>query len=274
MVDSPPACNEWLVSCRVTEATTRFAGQVALVTGAGSGIGQATARLFAQVGARVVVADYDEHAAEATVDDIVRQGGQAIAERVDVSRLEEVRAMVERTMAAFAALDILVNNAGIGVAGDIVATSEADLDRILAVNVKGVFFGCQAAIPRMLERGGGVIVNVTSAAALSAVPDRAAYIASKGAVLALTRSIAVDFMARGIRCNCVAPGTVESPWVGRIIAGYDDPAGARQRMVERQPLGRLGRPEEIAHAILYLASPEADFVHGSCLVIDGGFTVR
>ena len=179
MVDSPPACNEWLVSWRVTEATTRFAGQVALVTGAGSGIGQATARLFAQVGARVVVADYDEHAAEATVDDIVRQGGQAIAERVDVSRLEEVRAMVERTMAAFAALDILVNNAGIAVAGDIVATSEADLDRILAVNVKGVFFGCQAAIPRMLERGGGVIVNVTSAAALSAMPDRAAYIASR-----------------------------------------------------------------------------------------------
>ena len=129
------------------------------------------------------------------------------------------------------------------------------------------------AIPRS-SAGGGVIVNVASAAALSAVGDRAAYIASKGAVIALTKSIAVDYMARGIRCNCVAPGTIDSPWVGRIVESYEDPVAARQRMVERQPLGRLGRPAEVAHSILYLALPEADFVHGTCLTIDGGFSAR
>lgn len=126
----------------------------------------------------------------------------------------------------------------------------------------------------MLQGGGGIIVNISSVAALAGVERRAAYIASKGAVIALTRSIAIEFMRRGIRCNCIAPGTVDSPWIGRIVDGQPDPVAARQKMVERQPLGRLGRPEEIARAVLYLASPEADFVQGTCLVIDGGFSAR
>lgn len=248
--------------------------RVVIVTGAGSGIGQATARVFAAAGDRVVVADYDAEAARATADELRLVGHEALAVTVDVSDRIQVRRMVSATIEAFGRLDVLVNNAGFGVAADVVETTEADLDRILDVNVKGVFFGCQEAIPAMLQGGGGIIVNVSSVAALAAVERRAAYIASKGAVLALTRSIAIDFMGRGIRCNCIAPGTVDSPWIGRIVDGQPDPVAARQKMVERQPLGRLGRPEEIARAVLYLASPEADFVHGTCLVIDGGFSAR
>lgn len=249
--------------------------RVVIVTGAGSGIGQATARAFAEAGDRVVVADYDAEAARATAGELNQVGSQALAVTVDVSDRNQVRRMISAAIEAFGRLDVLVNNAGIGVAADVVETTEADLDRILAVNVKGVFFGCQEAIPAMLQGGGGgVIVNISSVVALAAVERRAAYIASKGAVLALTRSIAIDFMRRGIRCNCIAPGTVDSPWIGRIVGGQPDPVAAREKMVERQPLGRLGRPEEIARAVLYLASPEADFVHGTCLVIDGGFSAR
>lgn len=248
--------------------------RVVIVTGAGSGIGQATARAFAAAGDRVVVADYDTEAARATADELRGAGNEALAVTVDVGERLQVRRMVSAALETFGRLDVLVNNAGIGVAADVVETTEADLERILAINVKGVFFGCQEAIPAMLQGGGGVIVNISSVAALAAVERRAAYIASKGAVIALTRSIAIDFMQRGIRCNCIAPGTVDSPWIGRIVAGQPDPVAARQKMVERQPLGRLGRPEEIAQAVLYLASPEADFVHGTCLVIDGGFSAR
>jgi NAD(P)-dependent dehydrogenase (short-subunit alcohol dehydrogenase family) len=249
-------------------------GRAVIVTGGGSGIGLATARAFAAQGDRVAVADHDAAAARATADELRAGGGDAVAITVDVSDRGQVARMVAATREAFGRLDVLVNNAGIGVAGDVVETSEADLDRILDVNVKGVFYGCQEAIPVMLEGGGGIIVNVTSAVALAAVERRAAYTASKGAVLALTRSIAIDFMRRGIRCNCVAPGTIDSPWVGRILTGQADPVAARQAMVDRQPLGRLGRPEEVAGAIVYLASPEAAFVHGTCLSIDGGFTAR
>jgi NAD(P)-dependent dehydrogenase (short-subunit alcohol dehydrogenase family) len=249
-------------------------GRVVVVTGAGSGIGRATAASFAASGERVVVADYDPAAAEAVVAELREAGGEAIAVTVDVSDRAQVDAMVATTVARFGTLDILVNNAGIGVAGDILEATADDLERTLAVNVVGTFQCCQAAIPLMLEKGGGIIVNVASVVAFAAVTRRAAYSASKGAIVALTRSIAVDFMARGIRCNAVAPGTVDSPWIGRILADQADPIAARQAMVDRQPLGRLGRPDEIAAAIRYLASPEADFVHGSCLVIDGGFLAR
>jgi NAD(P)-dependent dehydrogenase (short-subunit alcohol dehydrogenase family) len=248
--------------------------RVVLVTGAGSGIGRATATSFAASGDRVVVADYDRAAAEAVVAELRDAGSEAIAVTVDVSDRAQVDAMVATAVAHFGTLDVLVNNAGIGVAGDILETTAEDLGRTLAVNVVGTFQCCQAAIPVMLEKGGGIIVNVASVVALAAVTRRAAYTASKGAIVALTRSIAVDFMDRGIRCNAVAPGTVDSPWIGRILADQPDPVTARQAMVDRQPLGRLGRPEEIAAAIRYLASPEAGFVHGSCLVIDGGFLAR
>jgi NAD(P)-dependent dehydrogenase (short-subunit alcohol dehydrogenase family) len=251
-----------------------LSGRVVFVTGAGSGIGEATARLFATDGERVAVTDFDEAAARRVADAISSDGGQAIALGADVSARASVDSAVRATTEQLGRIEVLVNNAGIGTAGDILETTDDDLERTLAVNVRGVFNTCQAVMPSMLEAGDGIIVNVASIVAHAAVTRRAAYTASKGAILALTRSIAIDFMNRGIRCNAVAPGTVDSPWIDRILSDAPDKAAARQAMVDRQPLGRLGKPEEIAAAIRYLASPEAAFVHGSCLVIDGGFLAR
>lgn len=249
-------------------------GKVAIVTGAGAGIGRAIARLYAAEGARVVVADRDPTGGAAAVAEISAAGGAADFRLVDVSQAAEVRALVAWTVAECGAIDILVNNAGIGIAATVVDTEEEDWDRLMAVNLKGPYLGCKYAIPHMLARGGGIIVNTASVAGLTAVTDRAAYCASKGGVIALTRAIAVDYATRNIRCNCICPGTVDTPWIERIVAGYPDPAAARAAMVARQPLGRLGTAEEIAHCALYLASPYAAFVHGSALVIDGGFSAR
>ena len=248
--------------------------RVVFVTGAGSGIGEATARLLAADGDRVAVADFDATAAERVASDIRAAGGEAMAVTVDVANADSVAAGVANVAGTWGRIEVLVNNAGVGVAGDVLETSDDDLYRILAINVGGIFNTCRAVMPSMLDAGGGIIVNVASIVAFAAVTRRAAYSASKGAVVALTRSIAIDYMTRGIRCNAVAPGTVDSPWIGRILADQEDPVAARQAMVDRQPLGRLGRPDEIAGAIRYLASPEAEFVHGSCLVIDGGFLAR
>lgn len=249
-------------------------GRVVLVTGAGSGIGEATARRFAVDGDRVAVADLDVVSAARVADAIRAEGGRAAAFEIDVSDATSVQAAVGAVEAELGRVEVLINNAAIGVAGDLLETTPDDLDRTIAVNVRGTFNTCWAVLPGMVEAGEGIIVNVASVAALAAVTRRAAYIASKGAIVALTRSIAVDFIGRGIRCNAVAPGTVDSPWIGRILADQADPVAARQAMVDRQPLGRLGKPEEVAGAIAYLASPDAAFVHGSCLVIDGGFLAR
>jgi NAD(P)-dependent dehydrogenase (short-subunit alcohol dehydrogenase family) len=259
-----------------TARPTRWdqSGRVVIVTGAGSGIGEATAIRFATAGARVLAADIDAVAAEHTAAMIAAHGGESASFALDVGIRAQIEAMVAHAERTLGPVDVLISNAGVGVAADVVSTSEEQLDRVLSVNVKGVFFGAQAVIPGMVARGGGIIVNTASAVAFAAVGQRAAYIASKGAVVALTRSISLDFMAQGIRCNCVAPGVVDSPWVASILAGTPDPAEARRLMVERQPLGRVAAPSEIADAILFLASDEARFMHGSCLVIDGGFTVR
>jgi meso-butanediol dehydrogenase/(S,S)-butanediol dehydrogenase/diacetyl reductase len=247
--------------------------RVVVVTGAASGIGEATARTFAANGDVVVVVDRDEAAAASVAHDLRGNGSKALAITVDVRDATSVENAVDTTIDHFGRVDVLVNNAAIGVAGDVLESSLEDFRTTLDVNVMGVVHGCQAVIPHMLGQGKGIIVNVSSSVATVAVGRRAAYIASKGAVAALTRSIALDFMGRGIRCNAVAPGVVDSPWVGRIIQDQDDPVLARERMVARQPIGRLGQPREIAAAIAYLASPDADFVHGSCLVIDGGFSI-
>jgi NAD(P)-dependent dehydrogenase (short-subunit alcohol dehydrogenase family) len=252
----------------------RLEGKVSLITGAGSGIGQAMAVLFAREGSKVAVADISAEGGQETVRCIRDEGGEAEFFQVDVSSAAQVRRMVEAVIARFGRIDILCNNAGIGVAATVVDTTEEDWDRVINVDLKGVFLGCKYVIPHMLRQGGGVIVNTASVAGMVGVLNRAAYCAAKAGVIGLTKSIAVDFVTKGIRANCVCPGTVETPWIEKILAQQPDPVAERQRMIERQPMGRMGKPEEIAAAALYLASDEAAFVTGTELVIDGGLTAR
>lgn len=255
-------------------AAGKLAGKRTLITGAGSGIGEAMALLFAGEGAQVAVADFDLPAAERTVSRVREAGGEAIAIHVDVSRADQVQRMVADAVAKFGGIDLLCNNAGIGVAAVCHETSEEDWDRTMAVDLKGVFLGCKYAIPHMLRQSSGVICNTSSVAGQVGVFNRAAYCAAKAGVLGLTKSIAIDYADKGIRCNALLPGTVHSPWIGKILAQQPDPEGERQRMEARQPVGRMGRPNEIAAAALYLCSDDAAFVTGSGLVIDGGLTAR
>jgi meso-butanediol dehydrogenase / (S,S)-butanediol dehydrogenase / diacetyl reductase len=252
----------------------KLAGKVALVTGAGSGIGQAIALLFAAEGAGVGVADFSEAGGNATVSQIRAAGGEAEFFRVDVSRSAEVKAVVDGALRRWGQLDILCNNAGIGVAATVVETAEEDWDRTLAVDLKGVFLGCKYAIPPMIARGGGVIVNTASVAGQVGVLNRAAYCAAKAGVVGLTKSVAVDYIGQNIRINAICPGTVDSPWIQKILSAQPDPVAERQRMVERQPMGRMGEPAEIAKAALYLACDDSAFVTGTALIIDGGLMAR
>jgi NAD(P)-dependent dehydrogenase (short-subunit alcohol dehydrogenase family) len=258
----------------------KLKGQTAIVTGGGSGIGRATVLRFAHEGANVIAADYNLIGAEETAKlSTVQVGevetGQVLAFKADISKAADAEAMVNFAVEKFGGLDILVNNAGVGVPGTVVNTSEEDWDRIMNINVKGTFLCSKYAITQFLkqpEDRRGNIVNLSSIAALVAVVDRAAYGTSKGAILSLTKAMAADHVRDGVRVNCICPGTVDTPWVDRMVSTYNDPDEARRKMVARQPVGRLGSPEEMAGAILYLASPEAAFVTGSALIIDGGFT--
>lgn len=252
----------------------RLREKTAIITGAGSGIGREAAILFAAEGARVLVADRDLSAAERVAAEIKNAGRVAAPHRVDVTREAEVKAMIAACLAEFGRLDILVNNAGYGFAGTVVNTSEADWDALMAVNVKGVFFGCKHAIPVMEKQGGGAIVNTASTVSVVGITDRAAYVASKGAVAALTRAAALDHVHSNIRINCVAPGTIESPYFTEIFRKSNDAAQLRRSLEERQAMNRLGQPIEIARAMLFLASDESSFCTGSMLTADGGWTAR
>ncbi len=256
----------------------RLEEQVAIVTGGGSGIGRAISLLFAAEGAKVVVADYNLEAAQETVGLIANTEASpttdkpALAFKANVSTASDAEGLVNFCQQNFGKLDILVNNAGIGLPGTVLNTSEEDWDRMFSVNVKGIFQCSRFAIPTMIAGGGGNIVNMSSIVATMAVVDRAAYGATKGAVLALTKAMAADHVKDNIRVNCVCPGTIDTPWVGRMVASYPDPVEARRKMVARQPIGRMGTAEEIAEAVLYLASPQASFATGTALTVDGGFT--
>ncbi|MBV9279361.1 MAG: SDR family oxidoreductase [Chloroflexi bacterium] len=250
----------------------RLEDKVTLITGAGSGIGQAMARLFAQEGSAVFAADLDEGAAQETVRQIIHGNSQAFGG--DVSRTEDVRRMVDACLQRFGRVDILCNNAGIGSTQTVVDTPEEVWDRVFEVNVRGTYLCCKYVIPHMIEAGGGVIVNIASVAGLVGLKNRAAYCASKGALVTLTKAVAVDHVSQNVRCNCICPGTVDSPWVQRLLGAAPDPAAERAALVARQPMGRLGTPEEVARAALYLASDDAAFVTGSALVIDGGLTAQ
>lgn len=247
----------------------RLADKIALITGGASGIGLATARLFAAEGAVVVIADRDGAAAEHAARAI---GGSASAVAVDVSRRASVEAGVGGIAGRHGRIDILVNNAGYGVPGSVTDVPEEDWDALMATNLKGVYLCSRAVIPLMARQGGGVIVNTGSYTAGTAIRDRAAYVASKGGVVALSRAMALDHIDQNVRVNCVAPGTVSSPYFDRMLAASPDPDAMRRELDGRAPLGRMGRPEEIARAILFLASDESSFVVGSVLTADGGTT--
>ena len=249
----------------------RLDEKVAVVTGAGSGIGQAIASTFAARGARVFVLERDARAAAATVERIMASGGAAAAVACDVSDAASVTAAFARVAADAGQLDILVNNAGIAHIGTVESTTEADFDRIYAVNVKGVFLCSQAALPH-LRRRGGVILNLASIASLIGLVDRFAYTMSKGAVLTMTRSIAVDYIKHGIRCNCICPARVHTPFVDGYIREHYP--GREEEMFQQlsayQPIGRMGTPTEVAALALYLCSDEASFITGQAYPIDGG----
>jgi NAD(P)-dependent dehydrogenase (short-subunit alcohol dehydrogenase family) len=254
----------------------RFAGKVAIVTGAGSGSGQATARVLAADGARVTVADVNDNAAAATVASITDAGGTARAQHCDVSDETMVAALVADTVAAYGGLDVLHNNAAALDQNrndqDVVTMDLATWDRVMAVNLRGPLLGCRFAIPAMLERGGGAIVNTASAAAFYGSRTLAAYGTSKAGVVALTKYVATAYGDRGIRCNAVAPGVVVPRDAQEALGG---PMGDRlRRYTVSHVAGRLGYPEEIAEAVAYLASDAAAFVTGEVLRIDGGFTAH
>lgn len=249
----------------------RLEGKRTIVTGAGSGIGRAIALRFAGEGARVALADIDEQAARKVASEI---DGKTLVRQTDVTRAPEVEALVSRVVEEWGGLDVMVNNAGIGIAATTVDTSEEDYEKVMDVCVRGTFLGMKYAIPAIRESGGGSVINMSSIAALVGLTDRAIYCAAKGAVLSMTRAAAIDHVAEGVRVNCIAPGTVETPWIERITARYDDPEEARARMQARQPHGRFVQPEEIASMAAYLASEESGSVIGACMVVDGGMTAR
>jgi NAD(P)-dependent dehydrogenase (short-subunit alcohol dehydrogenase family) len=249
----------------------RLEGKRAIVTGAANGIGRAIALRLASEGARVVLADVDEEAAGGVADEI---DGETLIHKTDVTRGEDVEALVGRTVSEWGGLDVMVNNAGVGVAGTAITTTEEEYDRVMDVCVRGTFLGMKHAIPAIKDSGGGSVINMSSIAALVGIVDRAVYSAAKGAIYSITRASAIDHVGEGVRVNCIAPGTVDTPWVARITSGYDDPEEARANMRARQPHGRLVSPEEIAAMAAYLASDEAASVIGACMVVDGGVTAR
>ncbi|CAN7772045.1 SDR family oxidoreductase [Variovorax sp. LjRoot290] len=249
----------------------KLSGKICVITGGASGIGRASALLFAHHGATVVVADLSE----SSVGEVARSaGGESIGIAADVSYAASMEALFDTVASRFGRLDVMVNNAGFGLRADITQTTAQDWDRLLAVNVTGVYHGCRLAIPLLRRSGGGVIVNTASVAGLVGVKDRAAYCATKGAVVAMTRAMALDHVKDGIRVNAVAPGTIDSPYFENIFAGAPDPAALRRTYEARQPMDRMGTPEEVAEGILWLASAESAFVTGTILTIDGGMTAQ
>lgn len=248
----------------------RLQGKFAIITGAGAGIGRATTLAYVSAGARVAAVDQHRPSLIA----LVAEAGNAVLPVVaDVSLAPDVECAVAAAIKSFGSLDILFNNAGIVPHGKIHETSEAEWDRVMNVNVKSMYLFSHRVIPIFLRQGGGVILNTSSATALRQVKDRAAYSTSKGAVLALTKSMAFDYVQDNIRVNCLCPGTIDTPSLHQRLDAFANPVEARRQFIARQPIGRLGAAEEVAEAAVYLASAEAAFVTGIAFSIDGGFSL-
>jgi NAD(P)-dependent dehydrogenase (short-subunit alcohol dehydrogenase family) len=252
----------------------RLADKVTIITGAGGGMGRVAAQMFAKEGARVVVAEFTEAAGQETVDLIRADGGEASFVKVDVSNEHDAKGMVDHAVSTYGRLDCLYNNAGVMPEADhsVVDTDVDVWDQVMAVNVRGVFLGCKYGIPAMEAAGGGSIINISSFVALlgCSVPQDA-YTASKGAVLSLTRSLAVQFGPKGIRSNAICPGPVETPLLMDWLVKDE---AAKQLRLARNPTGRFGKPQEIVHMAVYLASDESRWTNGASLVVDGGITVN
>jgi meso-butanediol dehydrogenase/(S,S)-butanediol dehydrogenase/diacetyl reductase len=260
----------------------KLKGKVAVITGAGSGIGRATALLFSKEGARVVVFDIVKEGGEETVRMIEKAGGEALNVPGDVSNAADVQRMVKETVRKFGKLDILFNNAGIGSVGNALDVTEEDWDRHMAVNLKGPFLCSKYAIPEMKKAGGGAIINIGSIDSFVAgFPPCIAYATSRGGTLQLTRCLAIDHARDKIRVNCVAPGAIDTPpsWVSsdkydHLMKPYGDPKVLKRRLLEKHAISRLGTPEEVAKAVLFLASDDASFSTGAVLMVDGGYTAQ
>jgi len=251
----------------------RFSDKVVLITGSGAGIGRAAALAFAREGAKVVVNSQSSASGAETLGLLKAAGFTALFVQGDVSCSDDAQRIVEAAVAGFGRLDVLVNNAGIVLPGRVDTISEDDWERTFAVNVKGTYLVSRHAVKAMRASGGGVVVQVASVAAQKGLPDRAAYSASKGALLALTRAMARDYLADHIRVNCVSPGTISTPSLEKRLQSFADPQQARAEFTARQPMGRFGRDDEIAAAILFAASDEAAFMNGENISINGGMTI-
>ncbi|MGH7935309.1 MAG: SDR family oxidoreductase [Candidatus Binataceae bacterium] len=250
----------------------RMDGKIALVTGGGSGIGRATALAFAREGAKVMIADYAPEGGERTVKMIKDAGGQAGFLNIDVSVAKQVEVMVNKTVETYGRIDCAHNNAGIeGKIADTVECTEETWDRTIAINLKGVWLCMKYEIPQMLKQGGGAIVNTASVAGLVGFEGLPAYNASKGGVVQLTRTAALEFAKKNIRVNCVCPGVINTPMVARLI---DTSSYSEAALSEGEPVGRLGKPEEIAEAVVWLCSDAASFVTGHPMAVDGGWVAR
>ena len=247
-------------------------GKIALVTGGSSGIGRAAALLFAREGAKVAIADVLEEGSEETVQMVKKSGGQAIFFKTDVSKSNEVEALIKKTVESYGRLDCAFNNAGIG--GGRAKTAkctEEEWERVISINLKGVWLCMKYEIPQMLEQGGGAIVNTSSVAGVVGFQGTPAYVASKHGVVGLTKAAALEYATSGIRVNAVCPGVIHTPMIDRIVAARPDMAEVYRTM---HPIGRLGEAEEIAEAAVWLCSEAASFVTGHCMVVDGGLVAR
>jgi NAD(P)-dependent dehydrogenase (short-subunit alcohol dehydrogenase family) len=252
----------------------RLDGKVALITGGASGIGEATAKLFAKEGAKVVVADVQLDKGKVVVAAIRAARGKAAFIKVDVTREGQAKRMVEFTVKRYGRLDILFNNAGVENSKPDIETSVAEWDKVMNVNVKGVFLGTKYAVPAMKKSGGGSIINTSSIFGLIGSPGFAAYHASKGAVRLLTKSTALTHAGDNIRANSICPGVIETPMFAQVLSESPNPDTARAEFMQAEPIGRFGRPDDIAYGALYLAADESAYVTGTELVIDGGYTAQ